>query len=95
MSSSLTPAFATRPVWPPRSLAPANSFLHPNAHDAMADVEASIFLAKLMKEKTPWLLDHLLRMGQKVEAVRRLIKWNTNEYNLKYIQLTIYSYNER
>ena len=36
-------------------LAPANGFLHPNAHDAMADVEATIFLAKLMMEKTPWV----------------------------------------
>ena len=51
-------------------LAPANGFLHPNAHDAMADVEATIFLARLMKEKTPWMWDHLLRMGQKAEAVR-------------------------
>ena len=33
-------------------LAPANGFLHPNAHDAMADVEATIFLARLMKEKS-------------------------------------------
>jgi exodeoxyribonuclease I len=52
-------------------LAPANGFLHPNAHDAMADVEATIFLARLMRERTLWLWDHLLRMGSKVEAVRR------------------------
>ena len=52
-------------------LAPANGFPHPNAHDAMADVEATIFLARLMKEKASWLWDHLLRMGQKAEAVRQ------------------------
>lgn len=51
-------------------LAPANGFSHPNAHDAMADVEATIFLAKTMKEKAPWIWDHLLRMGQKTEALR-------------------------
>jgi exodeoxyribonuclease-1 len=51
-------------------LAPANGFLHPNAHDALADVEATIFLAQLMRERAPWLWDHLLRMGQKAEAVR-------------------------
>lgn len=51
-------------------LAPANGFMHPNAHDAMADVEATIFVAKLAKEKAPWLWDHFLRMGQKAEAVR-------------------------
>lgn len=54
-------------------LAPANGFLHPNAHDAMADVEATIFLAKLMKEKTPWVWEHLLRMGKKAEAVRNAL----------------------
>jgi exodeoxyribonuclease-1 len=51
-------------------LAPANGFSHPNAHDAMADVEATIFLAKRMRERARWLWDHLLRMGQKAEAVR-------------------------
>lgn len=51
-------------------LAPANGFAHPNAHEAMADVEATIFLARLMKEKVPWIWNHLLRMGQKAEAVR-------------------------
>ena len=51
-------------------LAPANGFFHPNAHDAMADVEATIFLAKLVKEGTPRIWDHLLRMGQKAEALR-------------------------
>jgi exodeoxyribonuclease I len=52
-------------------LAPANGFSHPNAHDAMADVEATIFLARLMREKARWLWDHLLRMGHKAEAVRQ------------------------
>lgn len=51
-------------------LAPANGFAHPNAHEAMADVEATVFLARLMKEKVRWMWDHLLRMGQKAEAVR-------------------------
>lgn len=51
-------------------LAPANGFLHPNAHDAMADVEATIYLAKLMRERAPWIWDHLLKMGHKAEAVK-------------------------
>jgi exodeoxyribonuclease-1 len=54
-------------------LAPANGFLHPNAHDAMADVEATIFLAKLAREKAPWVWDHLIRMGKKAEAVRNAL----------------------
>lgn len=51
-------------------LAPANSFLHPNAHEAMADVEATLFMAKIVKEKAPWIWNHLLRMGQKTEALQ-------------------------
>jgi exodeoxyribonuclease-1 len=51
-------------------LAPANGFAHPNAHDALADVEATIFMARRMGERVPWLWDHLLKMGQKTEAVR-------------------------
>ncbi len=54
-------------------LAPANGVLHPNAHDAMADVEATIYLARLMRERAPFLWDHLLRMGQKAEAVRHAL----------------------
>lgn len=52
-------------------LAPANGFSHPNAHDAMADVEATIFLARLMRERAPWLWDHLISMGRKAEAAKR------------------------
>jgi exodeoxyribonuclease-1 len=52
-------------------LAPANGFAHPNAHDALADVEATIFLARRLRERVPWLWEHLLRMGQKAEAVRQ------------------------
>lgn len=51
-------------------LAPANGFFHPNAHEAMGDVEATLFVAKMVKEKAPWIWDHLLRMGQKTEALR-------------------------
>lgn len=54
-------------------LAPANGFLHPNAHDAMADVEATIFLAKLVREKAPWVWEHLLKMGKKSEAIRNAL----------------------
>jgi exodeoxyribonuclease-1 len=54
-------------------LAPANGFLHPNAHDAMADVEATIFLARLAKERAPRIWEHLLRMGKKPEAVRNAL----------------------
>ena len=54
-------------------LAPANGFSHPHAHDALADVEATIFLARLIRERVPWLWDHLLKMGVKAEAVRNAL----------------------
>ena len=51
-------------------LAPANGFPRPDAHDALADVEATIFLARLIRERVPWLWDHLLEIGVKAAAVR-------------------------
>lgn len=51
-------------------LAPANGFAHTNAHEAMADVEATIFIARRARAGARWLWDHLLKMGIKSEAVR-------------------------
>lgn len=55
-------------VWPERpngrtgfkldEIAPANGFDHANAHDALADVEATVFLAKRLSEATPTLWTH-------------------------------------
>jgi exodeoxyribonuclease-1 len=42
-----------RPVFKLDRLAPANGFDHVNAHDALADVEATIFMAKLVKDRCP------------------------------------------
>jgi len=52
-------------------LAPENGFQHPNAHDAMADVEATLFIARLVRDRAPWVWDHMVAMGKKPLAVKR------------------------
>jgi len=49
-------------------LAPLNGFNHLNAHDALNDVEATIFLAKMFAERLPDLWAALLKRSVKVEA---------------------------
>ena len=61
-----------RPVFKLDRLAPANGFDHANAHDALADVEATIFLCKLVKERCPALWTRFLRYATK-DAVADLI----------------------
>jgi exodeoxyribonuclease-1 len=46
-------------------LAPANGFDHPNAHDALADVEAMIFLCRSVRERCPALWAALPRTAHK------------------------------
>ena len=46
-------------------LAPANGFNHDKAHDALADVEATIFLARLVKTRAPELWTKFLRFSTK------------------------------
>jgi exodeoxyribonuclease-1 len=50
-------------------LAPANGFAHKNAHDAMADVEATIYLCHLAMERAPHIWSSFMRFAQKA-AVR-------------------------
>ena len=46
-------------------LAPANGFAHENAHDALADVEATIFILKKIKDGAPELFKKLVEAGDK------------------------------
>ena len=46
-------------------LAPANGFNHANAHDALADVEALIFLCRIVRDRAPQLWDRFLRFASK------------------------------
>ncbi len=49
-----------------------NNIEHEHAHDALADVYATIAVAKLIREKQPQLFDYLLKMRDKKE-VKKLI----------------------
>ncbi len=49
-------------------LARANGFENVNAHDALADVQALINVAKLLKGKQPQIFDYLLKMRNKKEV---------------------------
>ena len=53
-------------------MARENGFENTNAHDALADVNALINLAKLLKEEQPKMWDYLLKMRDK-KAVAKLV----------------------
>lgn len=55
-------------------LAPANDIKHDDAHDALADVYATIGIAKIIKEKQPKLFDYALKQRLK-ENVKKNIKF--------------------
>lgn len=46
-------------------LAKANRLVHERAHDALSDIEATIAVARLLKQKQPKLFDYLWRMRDK------------------------------
>jgi exodeoxyribonuclease-1 len=46
-------------------LAPANGFSHENAHDALADVEATIHMAKCVRERAPECWSRFVRFSSK------------------------------
>jgi exodeoxyribonuclease-1 len=51
------------------SLAPANGFAHENAHDALADVEATIFIARLLSERCPDVWSSFMRFSTKAAVI--------------------------
>ncbi|MCC5882891.1 MAG: exodeoxyribonuclease I [Halomonas sp.] len=53
-------------------LTAANGIAHQGAHDAVADVRATIALARLLKQRNARLFDHLLALRSKREVARRL-----------------------
>lgn len=51
------------------TLAPANGFVHEKAHDALADVEATIHIARIVRSKAREFWDHAIMLGRKSAAV--------------------------
>lgn len=50
-------------------LAPANGFNHANAHDALGDVEATIFLCRILMEKAPEVWSTFMRFSRKPAVI--------------------------
>jgi exodeoxyribonuclease-1 len=54
-------------------VAPLNGFAHERAHDAMADVEATICLCRLLIERAPELWSGFMRFSQKATVVDHIV----------------------
>lgn len=54
-----------KPIFKLDRLAPANGFDHANAHDALADVGATIYLSKLVADQAPEIWSNFARFSQK------------------------------
>lgn len=57
-------------------VAPLNGFNHANAHDALADVEATIYLTRCIRERAPALWERFLRFATKASAQQFLAEEN-------------------
>lgn len=62
-----------RPTLKLDMLAPANGFAHENAHDALADVEATIYMARLIRDRAPAVWDSLMPLVDKSEVQARVL----------------------
>jgi exodeoxyribonuclease-1 len=58
-----------QPVFKLDHMAPLNGFAHDQAHDAVADVEATIFLCRLLMERAPDLWSAFMRFSQKAAVI--------------------------
>lgn len=59
------PQIDGKPSFRLEQLAPANGFTHPNAHDALADVEATIFMTKYVATAAPAIWQRLRAASDK------------------------------
>ena len=71
-------------------LAQVNKLDHSKAHDALSDVEVTIALAKLVKEKQPDLFEYLLNVRDKKKAEALVMKgepfvYTTGRYPSQYL----------
>lgn len=67
-----------KPVFKLDQLTIANNISHQNAHDALADVRATIAMAKLVKNKQPRLFNFMLRLRKKEEVWKYLDIYSKN-----------------
>jgi len=62
----------SKPIFKLDRLAPANGIEHSDAHDAMADVIATIGIAKIIKDSQPRLFDYALSLRDKNEVSKKI-----------------------
>jgi len=55
------------------AIAPANGFNRHKAHDALGDVEATIFMARLVKQRASVVWDELMPMAAKSAVIQRTL----------------------
>lgn len=65
-------------------LAPINGFSHENAHDALNDVEATIFIFKLIKERAPKLFENLMSSTDKHFISNKLKQFKPMSVSLRF-----------
>ena len=58
-----------KPTFKLDRLAPANGFNHVNAHNAIADVEATVFLSRLLMERAPDVWSTFMRFSKKASVI--------------------------
>jgi exodeoxyribonuclease-1 len=61
-----------RPSFKLDRLAPANGYPHLNAHDALADVEATIYICRLIRDRAPHAWEQLLHCASKSRVLEVL-----------------------
>jgi exodeoxyribonuclease I len=61
------------PVFRLEKLAPHNGFSHDNAHEAMADVEATIHIAKIIKDGAPEVWQNVMKACRKSTAIETVL----------------------
>jgi exodeoxyribonuclease-1 len=67
------------------TLAPANGFAHENAHDALADVEATIYMARHIRDRAPAVWASVIPLVDKAEVTTRVLSGTTQcltEYHM-------------
>jgi exodeoxyribonuclease I len=62
-----------RPTLKLDMLPPVNRFAHENAHDALADVVATIYMARLIRDRAPAVWASLMPMVDKSEVQARVL----------------------
>ncbi len=62
-----------RPTLKLDMLASVNGFTHENAHDALANVETTIYLARFIRDRAPAVWDSLMPLVNKSEVLARVL----------------------